>query len=193
MTAREIAQFTVADLQAIASLPENSEKRFELLDGELISVNPPRPLHAFVGGLFYVAMHNFSRDHDLGYAFPDAVGYILYSDKYFIPDASFVIKARLKGFPFPDEFRFAPDLAVEVLSPGNRPNEMMNKVRGYLEHGTTLVWVADIDDQVIDVYRLTDAGILVRRFGIKDTLSGEEVLPGFTLEVKTVFPDQSTL
>jgi Uma2 family endonuclease len=182
--------YTVDDLAQLANLPENAEKRFELIDGVIYEVNAPTPLHAYVSAKFYRHFDDYNEEHQLGFAFPDSVSYILYDDKEFIPDASFVSKAKVPGFPLPDEFRFAPDLAVEVVSPSNYPRQILNKVQNYLKYGTKLVWVAYPDEQVVDVYRLAEEGLNLRTFDINSTLEGEDVLPGFRLDVRRVFPSQ---
>lgn len=180
--------YTIDDLEYIANLSENADKRFELIEGVIYEVNAPTPKHAYVSGKFYRNLDDFSEAHDLGFAFPDSVSYILYDDKEFIPDASFVSKAKVPGFPLPEEFRFAPDLAVEVVSPSNYPRQILTKVENYLKYGTKLVWVAYPDLQVVDVYRTAQAGLHIQKFDIDGTLDGEEVLPGLKLDVRRVFP-----
>ena len=77
----------------------------------------------------------------------------------------------------------APDLAVEVLSPNDRPEDVLEKVGEYLGVGTRLVWVIDPETRTAVVYRsLTD----VRVIGEADALDGEDVVPGFSCPLRTV-------
>jgi len=93
------------------------------------------------------------------------------------PDASFIAAGRFHDDKVPDDYgSVAPDLAVEVLSPGDRPRYGLDKVGEYLEAGVRLVWVIDPRKARAVVYRsLSD----VRELGREDALDGEDVLPGF--------------
>ncbi|HET9131523.1 MAG TPA: Uma2 family endonuclease, partial [Terriglobia bacterium] len=101
------------------------------------------------------------------------------------PDVSFVRLEKLPDGKSPDTFgKFVPDLAVEVLSPGNRSRYVANKIGEFLECGVTLVWVVDPRTQTVTVYRsLTDT----QQFRATDTISAEPVLPGFTCLVSRFF------
>ena len=81
-------------------------------------------------------------------------------------------------------FQFAPDLAVEVLSPSNRPRDVHAKIAELLAAGTRLVWIVDPATRAVAVYRtLLDP----KRLGDSDVLEGEEVLPGFSVKVAELF------
>jgi Uma2 family endonuclease len=78
----------------------------------------------------------------------------------------------------------APDLAVEVLSPGDRPGEVLAKVGDYLDAGARLVWVVDPERRLVRVYRADGTeSILMER----DTLDGEDVLPRFTCPLAAIW------
>jgi Uma2 family endonuclease len=86
-------------------------------------------------------------------------------------------------------FNAAPDLAVEVVSPSNSPRDLLTKIEHYLEFGTQLVWAVYPDEQIVDVYRLADdGGMHIQKFTVGDRLDGENVLPGFSLPVRNIFP-----
>ena len=77
----------------------------------------------------------------------------------------------------------APDLAVEVLSPDDRPRDVLDKVGEYLEAGVPLVWVIDPRKSKAIAYRsLTD----VREVALDGMLDGEEVLPGFRCALREI-------
>ena len=77
-----------------------------------------------------------------------------------------------------------PDLAVEVLSPGNTPGEMRRKLRDYFLAGISLVWIINPLKQTAEVYTAPDKK---RRLGKKDSLTGKDILPGFALSLKELF------
>ncbi len=100
------------------------------------------------------------------------------------PDVSFVAAGRFPeerapvGFP-----ALAPDLAVEVLSPDDRPSEMFQKFGEYLDAGTRLVWVIDPDNRIAAAYRSTTD---VRVVAETNSLDGEDVVPGFACPLKDI-------
>jgi Uma2 family endonuclease len=78
---------------------------------------------------------------------------------------------------------FAPDLVVEVLSPGDRPGDVLAKVADWLTAGVLLVWVVDPVRRLARVYRADGTETVLQP---ADQLDGESVLPGFTCPVETV-------
>ena len=80
----------------------------------------------------------------------------------------------------------APDLAVEVLSPGNTRREMTNKRTEYFDSGTRLVWIVDVENRSVAVYTGVEEFEVL---GADDTIDGGEVLPGFTARVAEFFED----
>jgi Uma2 family endonuclease len=101
------------------------------------------------------------------------------------PDVAFV---RAENIPFDYDFRSffpgAPDLAVEALSPSDRPGAVEEKVERYLMYGSKLVWKADPILRLVEVRRPNRPP---QTFYIGDVLYGEEVLPGFSLPVARIF------
>lgn len=96
------------------------------------------------------------------------------------PDVAFICSARLPDPPPPGFAELAPDLAVEVLSPDDRPGEVLEKVADWLKGGCRLVWVVDPRRKLARVYRADGTEALVTS---SDSLDGEDVLPGFSCEL----------
>ncbi len=179
---------TLEDLWALDQLPENAGKRFELLNGEIYEVPTPEPEHNYVVGQFYGPMWNFNSTHKLGFVFGDNTSYTLPNGDELIPDVSFVAKERA-SFPLPKKFFLAPDLAIEVKSPSNTERELLDKAESYLKSGTRLVWLVYPVSKVVWVCRLAENGdLILHKAEFNDTLHGEDVLPGFELAVKDIFP-----
>jgi Uma2 family endonuclease len=78
-----------------------------------------------------------------------------------------------------------PDLAVEIQSPDQPLKMLREKARYFLAHGTRIFWLVLPDKQLVEVYTPTDEQVL----NVEDTLSGGDVLPGFTLAVRDIFRD----
>ena len=93
-------------------------------------------------------------------------------------------RGRFAGEQVPEGFAdLASDLAVEVLSPGDRSRDVLDKVGEYLQAGVRLVWVIDPKRRTAAAYTsLTE----VRRLGPEDSLDGEDVLPGFRCRLADV-------
>ncbi len=96
---------------------------------------------------------------------------------------AFVSKARLQ--PSDDGyFKGAPDLAIEVVSPGNSKTEIHGKIKAYFQAGTRMVWVLYPKSRAMYVYHsASEEGIL----GEADTLDGNDVLPGFGTPLTEIF------
>lgn len=130
----------------------------------------------------------FAHQTGFGRVFPSEVGYQCFPDdpeKVRKPDVSFVCKGRLPGGRIPrGHVRIAPDLAVEVISPGDLYYEVSSKVHQYLAAGITLAWVVDPETRTIEVRRADGSATVLTE---ADELSGESVLPGFRCPVKELF------
>jgi Uma2 family endonuclease len=102
-----------------------------------------------------------------------------------IPDLAFVSESRIPAEADRDGFwHFAPDLAVEVLSPSNSASEMHQKIMEYFAGGTRMVWVADPRLRSVTVHdSAASAHVLVG----DAVLEGAGVLPGFRLELSSLF------
>jgi Uma2 family endonuclease len=151
-------------------------RKYELVDGE-IRVSPTGARHGQVCVNLVVALTNFARERGLGQVLESSTGFRLVSGNVRSPDVSFIAAKRLGGRPLPDDFsELPPDLAVEVLSPSERPRHVLDKVGEYLEAGVRLVWVIDPQKAKAVVYTsLSDVTELTGN----DELDGGEVLPGF--------------
>ncbi len=161
------------------------DKRSELVHGVLVVREPAGFRHGDVTMRIALEIATYLKTHDLGRVLAAETGFTLARnpDTVRAPDVAFVSNDRLPD-PLPIGFaEFAPDLAVEVLSPGDRPGEVLAKVADWLTAGTALVWVVDPERREARVYRAdgTEAPL-----GADDALDGEDVLPGFTCPLGSV-------
>jgi Uma2 family endonuclease len=166
--------------EEFAALPDMPGIQLELVRGRVIEVAGTGAWHGFIVGLVFEAINAFARKHRLGAAFADNVSYIVGRgpDVVRIPDASLVSRDRIAKHGIPEAFwPFAPDLAVEVVSPGDDAQDVYGKVHEYLDGGTRLVWVLWPAYRAATVY---EQGGVVRELGADDVLDGGEVLPGFS-------------
>jgi Uma2 family endonuclease len=173
---------TVEDLR---HLPDD-DSRYELVGGHLVREPPPGGEHGGVSATVTAHLHAFVRAHRLGRVFGET-GYVLAShpDTVRGPDASFVSADRLATLPRRGPYLVgAPDLAIEVVSPGNTKAEIAAKVREYLAAGGRAVWVIDPRRESVTVHRPDRVPATV---GPSETLDGGDTLPGFRLPVSELF------
>jgi Uma2 family endonuclease len=172
---------TVSDF---ASLPDD-ERRHELEAGWLVSEPLPSLRHDQVRRRLERILETFVATHRLGEVFGEA-GFVLARDPDTVrgPDLSFVDRERLVGIDYARFFEGAPDLAIEIFSPSNRPYQVRAKVADYLAAGCRLVWVVDPKRRSVTTYR----AILIPRVLLADgELDGEDVLPGLRISVGSIF------
>ncbi len=179
--------YRAEELWEIARQAENADKRLELIKGVIHEVPPSSPINTVVAARFVRLLGNFVDEHDLGFVTGADGGFTLGPNDVRLPDAAFISKVRmptLSGKTFP----FAPDLAVEVVSPSETSRKVLDKVRAYLEAGTKLVWTAYAEDEVVDIHHLLPDGAISTQTIDKDhVLDGEDVLPGLKIPVQDIF------
>lgn len=160
--------------------------RFELIAGELHDHMSSRYEHSRFAKRIDGPLWQYADQHGLGevistqasFRIGEAPGTIV------IPDVAFVAQERVPNLVTARHIvRFAPDLAIEVLSK-EAAAEISKKVQLYLEAGTRLVWLVDPVDEAVTIFR---TGRSARTSGIDDVLDGEDVVPGFTLPVAKIF------
>jgi Uma2 family endonuclease len=187
MAVQEKQRLTVRDLREIAQLPENVDKRLELRNGVIYELSPSF-LPSIIAAAILQFLRSFVVGHDLGYVTGADGGYILSEDNVFIPDVAFISKTRLTELP-EREVTGPPDLAVEVKSPTDTFKSLQTKAVEYLAFGTRMVWVVYPERKTVEVYTPVGEGNLnVETLDIDDTLDGGDVLPGFKLAVRDIFP-----
>jgi len=163
------------------------DQRRELVRGELRTMAPSGFEHGAVIIKLSRRLANYVVDHKLGVVLGAETGYVLARNPDVVrgADVSFVRTDRL---PPPERaakfFEGPPDLAVEVISPGDSPNEVDEKTKDYLNAGTSLVWVVNPRRRTITVHRLGRDPQLLRE---TDKLGGEDVIPGFECHVAEAF------
>ena len=160
--------------------------RYELSNGELVPMTPVNFQHGKIVVRFSRLLDQFVEQHRLG-AVGTEIGFRLARnpDTLRAPDIAFVAQSRQpKGAAALKFAEFAPDLAVEVLSPEDSASEVLKKTEEYLAAGVRLVWIADPGTQTITVYRSLED---VRVLPADQELDGGDVLPGFRIPVKEIF------
>ncbi len=167
----------------------NDDKRYELIEGELIELPSPGEAHGYLTVLLSKYLVDYVIEHNLGRVTADS-GFYSEDDQYTVlsPDVAF---RRLDPDAEPATRKWVPvmpDLAVEIKSPSNTIAELRRKAAIYLRHGAQLIWIVMPDTQSIEVCRLdADGDMQSEIIGPDGSLSGEDVLPGFALPLAKLF------
>lgn len=169
------------------NLPDD-ENRYELVDGELIVMSGAGGRHGYYVSLIHSFLSVYVRTKKIGFTFDSDTSFKMASGNRRSPDCSFFSKERLKslgGIP-KGYIEGSPDLVVEILSPGNTIEEMHKKVVDYFQNGSRLVWMIHPDEEYVLVYHQIQPDQLKRP---GDCLEGEDVIPGFSLDLSDFFAE----
>ncbi|MGI6456480.1 MAG: Uma2 family endonuclease [bacterium] len=161
--------------------------RYELVRGELRSMTPPGNEHGYIAGIVFGELYQYLKKNKLGRIYIAETGFKISSnpDTVRAPDVAFVAQERVEQFgDMKGYLPCAPDLVVEVISPGDPYIEVNEKVLEWLDAGTRMVIVVDPPGRTVTVYRSeTDIAILREN----DILEGGDVVPGWELPVREIF------
>lgn len=183
----EIAErrYTAEEFSQIAQLPENENRRLELDEGVIVDIGSSSQENTVIGGRIIHFLNTFVIPAQIGYVTTPDGGFKLGPGRVRQPDTAYISSARhpkLEGVQFP----VAPDLAVEIVSPDE---DGFKKVNEYFAAGCRLVWAVYPAERRVYVFHPPENGEMrVYKFGVDDILDGGDVLPGFKLAVRDIFP-----
>ena len=178
---------TADELPALSARLSALGRRAELVGGGLVVMAPAGGRRGEVAHTLALFIGNHVRKRNLGRVFAAETGFVLRRDPDTVraPDAAFVAAERLKAEETPAGFlESAPDLVVEVVSPGDSTAAVRDKVRDWLEAGTRLVWVVCPRTRTVAVHR---PGRPAEALRDDDDLQGGSVLPDFAVPVRDLF------
>ena len=163
----------------------DDDKHYELIEGEIIEMSPPGEEHGSLAAEIARHIGNFAASRALGRLTVET-GYHPPDDRLTLlaPAVAFTGRERLSQAVSKKWVPLMPDLAVEVQSPSNTLAELRQKAAIYLQHGSQLVWIVIPDKKDVEVCRLDAARQIQTEFvGADGRLSGEQIVPGFSLEL----------
>ncbi len=181
----QIKSMTVAEFEQFLRQPENADRLFDLIDGEIFEKMPTEKHGEIVLTIGFFGKL-YLRENPIGRFTTEARHSIEGDDHHdVLPDVSFILDAER---PAVEEgvIPQMPDFAVEIKSPTDKLTTLRRKAAYYIDNGTRLVWVVIPEKRVVEVYR-PDEPVLV--CGEDDFLDGADVLPGFRVAVKELFAD----
>ena len=162
-------------------------RRYELVKGELFEMPPAGGRHGSVAMRIGIVLGSYVRANQLGEVFAAETGFILRRDPDTVraPDAAFVARERLQAGELPPGYlEMVPDLAVEVVSPGDSPREVREKIADWMRAGVRLLWAIDPATRSVTIYRSPEEFSVLSE---EDTLDGGQVIPGFSTDIRDLF------
>lgn len=176
---------TVDEFFDFVHRPENQARSFELVRGEVIEMSRPGRPHCRICMNVGFKLEIFARKKKKGYVVCNDTGVVLEREPDTVrgPDIAYFEDVD-RWEDLPEKWGdTVPRLIVEVLSPNDTAQYIIDKIKDYLNNGVEVVWVIDPDARTVAVYSKTG----VYSLGERDTITGNHVLPGFRCKVADFF------
>jgi Uma2 family endonuclease len=173
--------FTAEELERFP----RDDRRYELVEGRLVAMTPVGYQHSRTVIRFGSMLEHYTRQHNLGDVHTE-LGVVLKADPdtVFAPDIAFIRRERVAAATPRGFWQGAADLAVEVLSPEDRPGEVRNKIAEYLRRGTPVVLIIDPEKRTVSKWAQSSVPVTLTDI---DTLTLGEVIDGFSCRVREIF------
>jgi Uma2 family endonuclease len=184
MVAKIEPLMTIDDLEA---MPEDGN-RYEVIEGELFVSRAPGLPHQIVTANIVHQLMNYLDKNPIGRILPTP-GLILSPFSGVIPDLVFYSHARGAEIIANDRLNAAPEIVIEILSPGreNISRDRIGKRQLYAKHGVSEYWIVDSENRSLEVYRLANQNLeLATVLGNNDEVTSPS-LPGFACSVSKIF------
>ncbi len=164
-------------------LPEGDRR--ELIEGEFYVVPAPTPHHQRVSARLQHALHDFVAANRLGEVFDAPIDVVLSEENVVQPDLIFVARDRA-AIVRETHVAGAPDLVVEIVSPGTAERDRETKRRLYFKYGVREYWLADPGAGTIEVLIPGEADFATHRVFPRGTSLSSPLFPGFSLSVEDI-------
>ena len=181
-------QFISADM-FLEYVEQIDDRIVELVEGVIVDMSRPGWEHGEILMTVATQVHSYVLDNDLGRVAVGDTGFVLErredgKDTVRGLDLAFVSKERASEYLSSGWTTIAPDLALEIISPGNKAGDIAKKIQQLLSAGTSLIWIVYPELRSITIHTTDGATTLME----SDTLSGGDILPGFEIRVADIFP-----
>jgi Uma2 family endonuclease len=189
LSAEEVALAVCAELEPVdvedIEFLRDDEYHYELWEGKLWRMSPTKKRHGRGAIRIVSPLVRYLDANPIGSLYIAEVGFRVGPRRTLLcPDAAYVSNERDAPVDEDDFFPYAPDIAIEVVSPDNTRPKIRRKALSFLTYGARLVWVLDSRRRTVTVHRpSTEPQVLSE----EDVLSGEDVLPGFEVRIADLF------
>ena len=168
------------------SIPDSDDRRFELIDGELILAPSPVTQHQRISRNLVRVLDEFVVSRNLGELFYAPMDVVLSEHDVFQPDILFISNSRLQIIG-DRNIQGAPDLVIEVLSPSTEGRDRGIKLEQYLKYGVREYWIIDPENKTCEVLRAGDTTFETHRVYPEGTVATSPILEGILVEVERLF------
>ena len=179
----------MTDDQLVQFCADNRELSIELTaKKELIIMPPVSPTTSWQNGKLSMQIGIWAEQDGSGICFDSSAGFTLPNGAMRSADASWITREHWEALDEAERYRFShivPDFVVELCSPSDRLATLQSKMAEYIENGVRLGWLIDTRQRQVYIYR---PGQPVQTLENPETVSGEAVLPGFTLNLREIWP-----
>jgi len=167
-------------------LPENENRDFDLIRGEVIELSRPTKPHGVVTTLVTFELELYARAVRKGYVVSNDSGVVLgrLPESVVGPDVAYFVDAEKFEDLHPKWGEIPPVLVVEVLSPNDEPSEVNEKIELYLKNGVKVLWLVDYARRKVTIFRPDKTLTVVKSDG---ELTGGDELPGLSVKVADIF------
>ena len=179
---------TAADLAKMPTTLPTGDVRYELDDGKLVVMPPPGDIHGENQSriITYLNLEGEFKGHgkvrgDVGIILRRNPDRVVGPDAAFICNRSLPVRRSKEGY-----LETIPEIVVEVRSKNDTDAEIESKVEEYLEAGVVVVWVLDPIHRTVVLYKLNQSAVTL---AINDQLTADDLIPGFNVPVKNLFPE----
>ena len=171
-------------------LPPDDDIFYEVVDHKVVELGPMGAHEIWLATELVVYLRNFARQHQLGRAVQEMLfDFTAMVQRKRRPDVAFVSYERWprqRPVPHAEAWEVVPNLVVEVISPSDKGNDILDKVAEYFRIGVECVWVIFVFQKLVYIY---ESPTQVRILTLADELYGEPVLPHFRLPLAALFED----
>jgi len=167
------------------TLPEDNNL-YEIIDGELYMTPAPTPLHQKVSHNLQRLLGNFVKQHDRGDIYPAPVDVVFDSSNIVQPDIIFISREN-RSIVKEKNIQGAPDLVIEIVSPGTFQKDRVFKMKIYARYGVKNLWLIDPHNRTLEAFELDK-----ETYRLVDALAGEEIFrpslfPDLTIPLKEIW------
>lgn len=165
------------------------DKRYELINGELLMTPSPVPQHQRISGRLEFMLRRFITERNLGEVFDAPCDVYLDGENVVQPDILFISRDKL-GIIGEKNIQGAPDLVIEIISENSVYRDMVQKKKLYARFGVKEYWIVIPDEKEIEVYILKDNTYqLCQTYGKADTIESPFALKGLKIVLKEIFSE----
>jgi Uma2 family endonuclease len=177
----------ISDEQFYQLCMQNPDTKFERnVDGEIIIMPPTGGETGKRNAKLITRFTIWNEQTGLGEVFDSSTGYTLPSKANRSPDVSWIKQERWNSLTLEQRQKFiplAPDFVLELMSPSDYLVDVQGKMQEYLDNGVQLGWLINPEVKQVEIYRL---GQDVELLNSPASLSGEDILPGFVLDLTNI-------